>query len=121
MAAQLKTKITLYLEANSKTWEAERKNIFLQDDMIDGVSNPYIKEWNVSGLSKPTDEQLASYEDAANTKETLGDILYNRKISYKRWNIQLDQLWHDINDGKLDKTGSWYKAIKAIKDKHPKG
>ena len=67
--AMLYTKVKLYLEANSKTWEAERKNIFLQDDMVDGVSNPYIKEWNVSGLSKPTDDQIASYEDAANTKE----------------------------------------------------
>ena len=120
MAAQLKTKIILYLEENAKSWNDENNNMFLQDDMGDGVSNPYIKEWNVSGFSKPTDEQLASYEDAANTKETLWDILYNRKISYKRWNIQLDQLWHDINDDKLDKNGSWYKAIKKIKDDNPK-
>ena len=118
--ATLFTKTKLYLEANSKTWEAERKNIFLQDDMVDGVSNPYIKEWNVSGLSKPTDDQIASYEDAANTKEALGDVLYNRRVSYKKWNIQLDQLWHDIDDGKLDKNGSWYKAIKAVKDANPK-
>ena len=33
---------------------------------------------------------------------------------------QLDQLWHDIDDGKLDKTGSWYLAVKAVKDKYAK-
>ena len=39
---------------------------------------------------------------------------------YKSLPDQLDQLWHDIDDGKLDKTGSWYTAIKAVKDKYIK-
>ena len=39
---------------------------------------------------------------------------------YKSLPDQLDQLWHDIDDGKLDKTGSWYTAIKAVKDKYTK-
>ena len=39
---------------------------------------------------------------------------------YKPITDQLDQLWHDIDDGKLDKTGSWYLAIKAVKDKYTK-
>tara|TARA_B100000927_G_C16449886_1_gene463356 strand:- start:1168 stop:1347 length:180 start_codon:yes stop_codon:yes gene_type:complete len=36
---------------------------------------------------------------------------------------QLDALWHDIDDGKLGtdaKTGKWYLACKAVKDKYPK-
>ena len=33
---------------------------------------------------------------------------------------QLDQLWHDIDDGKLDKTGSWYLGVKAVKERFPK-
>ena len=33
---------------------------------------------------------------------------------------QLDKLYHDIDDGKLDKTGSWYKAVKDTKDKFRK-
>ncbi len=33
---------------------------------------------------------------------------------------QLDQLYHDIDAGKLDKTGEWYKGIKAVKAAHPK-
>ena len=39
-----------------------------------------------------------------------------RKRVYPGFNEQLDQLFHDIEDGKLDKTGSWYTSIKAIKD-----
>ena len=34
--------------------------------------------------------------------------------------LQLDKLWHDIDEGKLDKTGSFYTTIKTIKDKYPK-
>ena len=39
---------------------------------------------------------------------------------YKSVTDQLDQLWHDIDDGKLDKTGAWYLAVKAVKDKYTK-
>jgi len=40
--------------------------------------------------------------------------------SYPSIADQLDKLYHDIDDGKLDKTGSWYTAIKAVKDKYTK-
>ena len=33
---------------------------------------------------------------------------------------QLDKLWHDIDEGKLDKTGSFYTSIKTIKDRWSK-
>ena len=33
---------------------------------------------------------------------------------------QLDQLYHDMTAGKLDATGEWHKAIKAVKDAYPK-
>ena len=37
-------------------------------------------------------------------KLALVDVLEKRKTEYLSWNEQLDKLWHDINDGKLDKT-----------------
>ena len=40
--------------------------------------------------------------------------------SYPSVPDQLDMLFHDITDGKLDETGSWYKAVKATKDKFTK-
>ena len=45
---------------------------------------------------------------------------FSRDISYDTIGDQLDKLWHDIDQGKLDKTGSFYTAIKAVKDKYPK-
>jgi len=39
---------------------------------------------------------------------------------YGQWGDQLDKLWHDIENGTLDKEGSWFKAIKEIKDGNPK-
>tara|TARA_B100001287_G_scaffold211907_1_gene180756 strand:- start:311 stop:655 length:345 start_codon:yes stop_codon:yes gene_type:complete len=42
---------------------------------------------------------------------------------YPLLSIQLDQLWHDIDDGKFGntaKTGSWYVGISSIKTAFPK-
>ena len=115
--ASLWTKVTKYLEANSKTWDAEENNIVLENN----GSEDFIRTWNVSGLAKPTDDQIASYESAGNTAETAQAVLNKRASEYKKLKEQLDLLWHDIDDGKLDKNGSWYKAIKAVKDANPKG
>lgn len=43
-----------------------------------------------------------------------------RLEQYGSWNEQLDKLYHDIDQDKLDKTGSWYKAVKKVKDDNPK-
>jgi len=112
--ATLYTKTKLYIEANSATWDDTK--VSLQND----GSGDYIKTWTYS-FSKPTDSQIASYETAGNTVESNETIDSKRKKEYLSWNEQLDKLYHDINDGKLDKTGSWYKHIKAVKDANSKG
>ena len=46
-----------------------------------------------------------------------------RAQTYPEIGEQLDKLYHDIDGGKLGedaKTGTWYVAIKDIKDKYPK-
>ena len=43
-----------------------------------------------------------------------------RRDEYKSVVDQLDQLYHDMTANKLDSTGEWHKAIKAVKDKHAK-
>jgi len=116
--AMLKTKVELYLEANSKTWEAEKNNIRLNNDS-DG-NGDYIKSWNVSDLAQPTDEQVASYDTAGNTAETLQGVLNTSQFSYGSLQNQLDLLYHDMLADKGDKTGEWFKAIKAVKDANPK-
>ena len=106
---QFYTKVKLYLEANSKTWEAEQDKIELQDDG-DGV---FIRTWNVNGLAKPTDEQIASYEASAVVEENLETISYNRANDYPSIVDQLDKIYHSGID-------EWKKVIKATKDKFPK-
>ena len=59
--ASLYWKVKAYLEANSKTEEEFKNNILLQND----GSGDYIRTWNVSGLSKPTDSQLTSADTQA--------------------------------------------------------
>ena len=43
-----------------------------------------------------------------------------RENSYPNIKQQLDLLYHDMLADKGDKTGEWFKAIKAIKDANPK-
>ena len=112
--ATLYTKVKLYIEANSATWDNTK--VSLQND----GSGDYIKSWTYS-FTKPTDSQLATYETAGNTAESNHSIDIKRKTEYLSWQEQLDKLYHDINDGKLDKTGSWYTHIKAVKDANSKG
>lgn len=107
--ASLSTKIKLYCEANSKTVDFT-KDVLLQDDS-DG-KGPYIKEWNVTGLDKPTDEQLAAQETAANTEETNNQVRATRRAAYGNIGDQLDEMYKSFDD--------WKARIKAIKDANPK-
>tara|TARA_R110000764_G_scaffold221723_1_gene310250 strand:+ start:535 stop:861 length:327 start_codon:yes stop_codon:yes gene_type:complete len=107
--AQLHTKIKLYLEANSKTWDAEKENISLIKEGLDSS----IHTWNVSGLAKPTAEQIASYETAANTAESNAIIIATRKTSYGVWQDQLDEIFTDID--------AWKTRIAKVKTDNPQG
>ena len=42
------------------------------------------------------------------------------QTSYPKIEEHLDKLWHDIDQGKLDKNGEFYKYIKNVKDTFPK-
>ncbi len=104
--ANLSTKILLYLEENSKTWDDTK--ILLQDD----GSGSYIKDWNIDGLAKPSDSQIASYETAGNTRETNNIVKKTRKKAYGNIGEQLDEIYKDID--------AWKARIKSIKDANPK-
>ena len=62
--ASLSNKIRKYVNAEIDF----TSDVILQDDMVDGVSNPYIKEWNLD-IAKPTQEQLDALETEANAYE----------------------------------------------------
>ena len=107
--ASLSTKIKLYCAANSKTVDFQ-KDVLLQDDS-DG-KGPYIKEWNISGLDKPTDDQLAAQEAAGNTEEKNSTVRSTRRAAYGDIGEQLDEIYKNID--------AWKTRIKAIKDANPK-
>ncbi len=104
--AILYTKVKLYLEANSKTWDDTK--VSLQND----GAGDYIKSWSYD-IAKPTDEQIASYENSGNTEEALQVILNNRRKEYPSIGDQLDDIYHNGIDG-------WKATIKTTKDKYPK-
>ena len=109
--AQLSTKIKSYCEANGVSNVDFMNDVMLQDDMVDGVSNPYIKEWNLD-IAQPTDEKLASYETAANTAENNAQVDAARRSQYGSWNEQLDEIFHSIDD--------WKTKIAKVKSDNPK-
>ncbi len=75
--ADLYTKIKLYLEANSKTWDDA---VGLVDFNSDETG---LTSWTVNGLAEPTAEQIASYETAANAEENLATVVSVRQYNYK--------------------------------------
>ena len=108
--ASLPTKIKLYCEANGKEakFDPDIGNVHVKDD----GAGEYIKSWNVDGLDKPTDEQLASYEAAGNTEQKNNAVRITRKAAYGDIGDQLDEIYKDID--------SWKARIKKIKDDNPK-
>ena len=109
--AQLNTKIRLYAKANGVSSIDFLSDVRLQDDMIDGVSSPYIKEWNLE-IAKPSDEQLATYNSSATTDENNHQIRKTRKTAYGDIGDQLDEIYKDID--------AWKARIKSIKDANSK-
>jgi len=106
---QLYTKVKLYLVANSKTWDAEKNNIRLQNDGL----GDFIHTWNVSGLAKPSDEELTTYESAAITEENNNTIKATRRSLYGSWDKQLEE----INEQGID---NWKARLAQIKLDNPK-
>jgi len=115
--AQLNTKIKLYAAANGVNSIDFLTDVILEQS---GGESVIIKEWNLS-IAEPTADQIASYETAGNTTETLNGVLSTRAREYPELKEQLDLLYKDLVAGKVDATGEWAKKIKKVKDDNPKG
>jgi hypothetical protein len=107
--AQLSTKIKEYCKENGVLNVDFLEDVKLQDDS--NGQGAYIKEWNLD-IAQPTNEQLASYETAANTAESNAQVDATRRQAYGSWNDQLDEIYHDID--------AWKARIQGIKDNNPK-
>ena len=93
--ASLFTKTKLYIEANSNTWDDTK--VSLQNNS-DG-NGDFIASWSYDGLEKPSDEQIASYETAANAVETNAGIDATRRTEYLTWQQQMEMVYKDQKNG----------------------
>ena len=107
--ANLSTKIRMYAAANGVAEVDFMKDVRLVDHS-DGTG-VHIEHWGLS-ISEPTDEQLASYETAANTEEANNVVRSTRRTAYGDIGEQLDEIYKDID--------AWKARIKSIKDANPK-
>ena len=99
-----------YLESKGKDKTEFNENIILQNDG-DGRGD-YISAWNVSGVGKPTDEQLNALASSATTESNNHQIRKKRKREYGLIGDQLDEIFKDID--------AWKVRIQAIKDANAK-
>ena len=106
--AQLSTKIKEYAKANGVADVNFLEDVLLQDD----GSGAYIKEWNLD-IAQPTDEQLTSYETAANTSESNSNVIAARQAAYGSVVEQIEY----ITENGLD---AWQTKVAQIKADNPK-
>ena len=101
----LSNKIKVYL-GRTPNFETEVK---LQDD----GQGAYIKEWNVDGVTKPTDAQLDALSSQATTLENNAIAVANRQ---KEYGSIAEQLEYIVEHG----VSSFIEKQNAIKTKYPK-
>ena len=92
--SNLSTKVKLYLEANSKTWDDTK--VSLQNNS-DG-NGDFIASWTYD-IAQPTAEQIASYETAGNVAEANNVIDATRQTEYLSWDKQMEMIYKDQKNG----------------------
>ena len=111
--ASLSSKVKQYCADNGVAEVDFTKDVLLQDDS--NGQGPYIKEWNVSGVAQPTDEQLNAVDSAADLEERQNAVRATRRNAYGDWGSQLDMQYHDSKDG----TSTWEDHVAAVKTANP--
>ena len=95
--AQLSTKIKEYLKANGHTEVDFIQDVLLQDD----GQGAYIKEWNISGVAKPSDSDLSAVESDANTAEANAQVIATRVALYGGAIKQLENIIENGLDAEI--------------------
>ena len=111
--ASLSSKVKQYCANNGVAEVDFLKDVLLQDDS--NRQGPYIKEWNVSGVAQPTDEQLNAVDSAADLEERQNAARAARKTAYGDLGDQLDMQYHDNVNG----TTTWKDHVAKVKTDNP--
>ena len=111
--ASLSSKVRQYCADNGVTEVDFLSDVLLQDDS--NGQGPYIKEWNISSVAKPTDEQLNAVDSAADLSERQNAARAARRTAYGDLGDQLDMQYHDSVDG----TSTWKDHVAKVKTDNP--
>ena len=111
--ASLSSKVKQYCANNGVAEVDFLTDVLLQDDS--NGQGPYIKEWNVSGVAQPTDEQLNAVDSAADLSERQNAVRSTRRAAYGDLGNQLDMQYHDSVDG----TSTWKDHVAKVKTDNP--
>ena len=111
--ASLSSKVKQYCANNGVAEVDFMTDVLLQDDS--NGQGPYIKEWNVSGVAQPTDEQLNAVDSAADLSERQNAVRATRRTAYGDLGSQLDmQYWDNVNG-----TTTWKDHVNNVVDIQP--
>ena len=111
--ASLSSKVKQYCANNGVANVDFGTDVLLQDDS--NGQGPYIKEWNISSVAKPTDEQLNALDSAADLSERQNAARSARRAAYGDLGDQLDMQYHDNVDG----TTTWKDHVAKVKTDNP--
>jgi hypothetical protein len=105
---------------------------FKKDNSAFVITQKMIDDANKAKESreKEYEEQQKKFQELAEAQKKVSEEskklmnpIISRTIQYGLVADQLDRLWHDIDEGRIqaDKTSanSWYGTIKSVKDAHP--
>ena len=109
--AQLSTKIKKYLADNGVNSVDFTVDVLLQDDS--NGQGPYIAQWNIDGVAKPTSDQLDAFETAANTDEANAQVIATRVSLYGGAAKQLENIIENGLQAEIDR-------VAQIKANNPK-
>ena len=111
--ASLSSKVKQYCANNGVAEVDFMTDVLLQDDS--NGQGPYIKEWNISSVAKPTDEQLNAVDSAADLEERQNAVRSTRRSAYGDLGSQLDmQYWDNVNG-----TTTWKDHVAKVKTDNP--
>jgi hypothetical protein len=111
--ASLSSKVKTYCANNGVANVDFMTDVMLQDDS--NGQGPYIKTWNVSGVTQPTVEQLNAVDSAADLEERQNAVRATRRNAYGDLGSQLDMQYHDNVDG----TTTWKDHVASVKTANP--
>ena len=111
--ASLSSKVKQYCANNGVASVDFMTDVLLQDDS--NGQGPYIKEWNILNVAKPTDEQLNAVDSAADLEERQNAVRATRRNAYGDLGSQLDmQYWDNVNG-----TTTWKDHVAKVKTDNP--